>query len=205
MKRIWMFTIFAVAVTAAFLATSCDELITEVNEITISGYPRASFIVEVDSCCLPCTIQFFDDSDGPHQEWSWNFGDGSTAIIQDPLHSYAQAGKYTIILTITDTVDNNDDRQIRFNYINVKDTLPSSRGGFTINPTRGADTITFAFNDTTFGDIKSWSWDFGDSSAAGLTQSVNHTYSTPGTYEIRLTIENDCDSLDYIDTLIVTN
>ncbi|MEO8150356.1 MAG: PKD domain-containing protein, partial [Bacteroidia bacterium] len=35
-----------------------------------------------------------------------------------------------------------------------------------------------------------WSWDFGDGSAAVLTQNANHTYAAPGTYVITLTASN---------------
>ena len=195
-------TILAAATTAAFLATSCDELITEVNEVTISGFPKASFIVEVDSCCLPCTIQFFDDSDGPHQEWSWDFGDGSTAIIEDPSHSYGQAGKYTVILTIRDTANNNDDREIRFNYINVKDTLHRTTVKLAFSPLTGTIVDPFTFSASNFGPANTWFWDFGDSSSS-TEISPTHVYAAADTFEIRLTITNDCDSLDIVDTLIV--
>ena len=202
MKKIWIITIFAAATTAAFLATSCDELITDVTEVTLSGYPEANFIV-VDSttCCLPCTLQFFDDSDGPHQEWSWDFGDGSTAIIQDPSHSYGQAGKYTVILIITDTVNGNDDREIRLNYIEVKDTLHRTTAILAFSPLTGTIVDTFTFSASNFGTAKTWFWDFGDDSTS-TDISPTHVYALADTFEIRLTITNDCDSLDIIDTIV---
>ena len=203
MKRIWIMTIFAAATTAAFLATSCDELITEVNEVTISGFPKASFIVEVDSCCLPCTIQFFDDSDGPHHEWSWDFGDGGSAIIEDPSHSYGQAGKYTVILTIRDTANNNDDREISFDYINVKDTLHRTTVKLAFSPLTGTIVDTFTFSASNFGTAKTWFWDFGDGTSSISPSPVTHPYDSAATYEVRLTITNDCDSLDIVDTLVV--
>lgn len=202
MKRIWIITIFAVAVSAAFLATSCDELITEVNEVTLSGYPEAKIIADTNSCCLPCTIQFFDNSEGPHHEWLWDFGDGNTSIIQDPSHSYAQAGKYTVILTITDTVENNDNREIRLNYITVKDTLYRTTANLAISPLTGTVVDTFTFSASNFGTTKTWFWDFGDSSTS-TEVSPTHVYALADTFEIRLTITNDCDSLDIVDTLIV--
>jgi len=38
-----------------------------------------------------------------------------------------------------------------------------------------------------FGNILSWSWDFGDSSTSTYQNPI-HTYTAPGTYEVRLTV-----------------
>lgn len=37
----------------------------------------------------------------PGLTYLWNFGDGSTSNLQNPTHTYAQAGTYTVTLTIT--------------------------------------------------------------------------------------------------------
>lgn len=37
-------------------------------------------------------------------------------------------------------------------------------------------------------NISSWSWDFGDASSASNLQNPSHTYTTPGTYNVTLTI-----------------
>jgi subtilisin len=42
------------------------------------------------------------DSDGTIASWSWNFGDGATSSVQHPSHTYAEAGTYTVSLTVTD-------------------------------------------------------------------------------------------------------
>ena len=42
------------------------------------------------------------DSDGTIAAWSWNFDDGGSSGAQNPSHSYAAAGTYTVGLTATD-------------------------------------------------------------------------------------------------------
>jgi PKD repeat protein len=42
------------------------------------------------------------DPDGLPALWTWNFGDGKTAIGQHPMHAYASAGTYTVTLTVAD-------------------------------------------------------------------------------------------------------
>jgi PKD repeat protein len=51
------------------------------------------------------TANFTDassDSDGTITGWSWNFGDGNTSTAQNPSHTYASAGTYSVTLTVTD-------------------------------------------------------------------------------------------------------
>ena len=38
----------------------------------------------------------------PISNWQWNFGDGGTASTQNPTHTYATAGSFTVKLVITD-------------------------------------------------------------------------------------------------------
>jgi hypothetical protein len=38
----------------------------------------------------------------PEYSWSWDFGDGTTADIQNPEHIYNNAGTYNVILTLND-------------------------------------------------------------------------------------------------------
>lgn len=53
------------------------------------------------------TVAFFDqstDSDGDETiaSWAWDFGDDATSTAQDPSHTYASGGTYTVTLTVTD-------------------------------------------------------------------------------------------------------
>ena len=51
------------------------------------------------------TVTFTDtstDSDGRIVGWSWNFGDGGTSPLQNPAHTYAGSGTYSVTLMVTD-------------------------------------------------------------------------------------------------------
>ena len=55
--------------------------------------------------CTGLDCNFTDtstDSDGTLTGWSWDFGDGNSSTLQNPAHSYAGTGNYTVNLTVTD-------------------------------------------------------------------------------------------------------
>lgn len=45
-------------------------------------------------------IQFTDTSMGSPTSWYWEFGDGTSANLQNPMHTYATGGIYTVRLTV---------------------------------------------------------------------------------------------------------
>ena len=55
--------------------------------------------------CSNLACNFSDassDSDGTVTSRAWDFGDGAVSTQQDPSHTYAAAGDYTVALTVTD-------------------------------------------------------------------------------------------------------
>jgi acetyl esterase/lipase len=64
--------------------------------------------------------------------------------------------------------------------------------------------LTTNFTDTSTAGL-AWWWDFGDGTFSNL-QNPNHTYSTAGTFQVKLYIENDIKSWDEITkSITVTN
>ncbi len=49
-------------------------------------------------------VTFTDMSSDPDGTitWDWSFGDGKTSTAQNPIHTYAASGTYTVTLTVTD-------------------------------------------------------------------------------------------------------
>ena len=60
---------------------------------------------------------------------------------------------------------------------------------FTANVTSGTAPLAVRFTDTSTGEITAWSWDFGDGNTSSERDPV-HTYTTPGTYTVALTVSN---------------
>jgi len=49
-----------------------------------------------------------------------------------------------------------------------------------------------------YGNIDSWSWDFGDATATSTDQNTTHNYSAPGTYNVELIITSDAGCSDTV-------
>jgi subtilisin family serine protease len=68
---------------------------------TTNEPPAASF----GASCTDLSCSFTDtsaDGDGSVVGWSWSFGDGFGSSEQNPSHTYAAGGTYTVSLTVTD-------------------------------------------------------------------------------------------------------
>jgi glucose/arabinose dehydrogenase len=48
------------------------------------------------------------DLDGDVLRFRWDFGDGQTSSVADPVHTYASGGTFTVRLTVTDSVGTSD-------------------------------------------------------------------------------------------------
>ena len=48
----------------------------------------------------PLTVVFSNTSSGGYAESLWDFGDGATSTEENPVHTYAAPGIYTVVLTV---------------------------------------------------------------------------------------------------------
>lgn len=67
-----------------------------------SANPVASFTWAATTLVTTFT-DHSTDIDGSIVSWAWTFGDGGTSTLQNPVHTYAAAGTYTVALTVTDS------------------------------------------------------------------------------------------------------
>ena len=72
--------------------------------VTMNDVPVAAFTS--DSVFLTTTFTNTSTSGGT-TTYLWDFGDGSTSTMQDPLHVYGATGNYTVTLTVTNDCGTN--------------------------------------------------------------------------------------------------
>jgi PKD repeat protein len=164
---------------------------TKLNYITVTAppvppKPVAGFSATQTSGTAPLAVTFTDQSTGSPTKWKWSFGDGSTSAIQNPTHTYNKAGKYTVILTVTNAAGSNTVQ--KSNYITIT-SPPKPVAGFSATPTSGKATLAVQFTDMSTNSPTSWAWVFGDGSTS-TTQNLVHKYTKKGTYTVSLTVNN---------------
>ena len=122
--------------------------------------PTASFTASPASGSAPLTVQFTDSSTGSPTQWNWSFGDGNlvNATVQNPVHRYANPGKYTVSLNATNAEGSNI--VTRVDYITVRGPAPVP--GFTASTTNGTAPLTVTFTDLSTSNPTGWAWYFGE-------------------------------------------
>jgi PKD repeat protein len=79
--------------------------------------PVADFSANKTAGGAPCIVHFYDQSMGIVTEWFWNFGDEETSTEKNPSHEYADPGRYTVSLTVTNAYGS--DTETKEYYIEV--------------------------------------------------------------------------------------
>ena len=170
---------------------------TKAHYVTVTDTePRADFNATPTSGLAPLQVRFTDTStsyDGI-TGWTWNFGDGQSSEEQNPNHVYAADGTYTVILMVLEE-DGSDDVKTKMNYITVTDTAP--KADFSYSQDTAPLTISFTDQSTSYDEIVSWFWDFGDGQTS-TEQNPTHKFLDDGNFNVRLTVTDDDGSTDTI-------
>jgi len=150
--------------------------------------PHAEF--EVTCQDLRCTfVDRSDDPDGSVVSWAWDFGDGSTSTERNPSHTYAAAGRYTVLLVATDNDGAAGSKSHDANPTAPAPTNDPPQADFDVHCHEQDCAFTDKSKDPD-GTVVSWQWSFGDG-ATSTEQSPGHSYAEPGHYDVQLTVTDD--------------
>jgi PKD repeat protein len=149
--------------------------------------PLVDFTANTTTGRAPLTVRFNGTSTGFPLRWSWDFGDGSTSSLEDPLHTYVNPGNYTVTLHVVYTTGSAS--KVKPGYVTVTGALDPPAARFTANPVSGTAPLTVRFSDQSTGSPVFWFWDFGDGSSSNLENPI-HVYRSPGIYTARLIVGN---------------
>jgi PKD repeat protein len=164
--------------------SGCQDTISMEKFIEVSPY-KADFEIQesIENSCVPVQVEFKDFSDGAIS-YHWNFGDGNTSRVANPVHVYQEVGDFDVTLVIT-------------NKLGCQDTLRKEKLVQVSGPQTAfeiEDKVVCLPNTANFTDISEsavqWQWIFGDGKTSN-EQNPQHLYDNPGIYDVTLIAQNE--------------
>ncbi len=164
-------------------SNNCNELGLKI-EFNLSGARVAINATPRATGCVPLTVQFQATLNNV-QTYNWYFGDGATSQLLNPLHTYTDTGTYYVMLI---GIDSNSCNIVDTAFLDVEVRDDSIVANFLPTTTidcynRSVAMSTFSYQSATY------AWSMGDGSQY-ITDSINHTYTNPGTYNIILVVSD---------------
>ncbi len=129
--------------------------------------------------CAPMLVQFRDSSSSFNVKilsWFWDFGDGTSSVLKNPQHQYLKPGKYSITLTIKDSLGCTETRKFLDLIL-----VPGPDGQFSFSPKSGCLPLLVNFKHSTTGAVLKKEWDMGDG-VVQVGDISSYTYKLPGKY-----------------------
>lgn len=161
-----------------------------------TGTPQSvNFFADNTNIFEYTTVQFTNIStlDNP-QSYHWNFGDGSTSNLQNPLHTYNEVGSYNVTLTISTPIG--DLYEHKTGYITVSTecagVLSCSNSYVSDKKVQFYATLTGAFDPLI--DEYRFTFDYGDGNTDIFTENsplanIEYEYPEYGNYDTRVFVE----------------
>ncbi len=182
----------------SLIVTSDNGCVDTVTQgINVYPLPVADFTTA--DVCLGDPMTFTNQasvSGGGVFTCSWDFGDGDTSSIENPSHTYLNAGNFNVVLTAT---TNTGCISTTMHTVTVNDA-PDAR--FSANNVCQNEITTF--NDLSTapnGIIVAWNWTFGDGTSSQSKNPV-HVYNGAGVYPVRLTVTSNFGCDDFYDDTV---
>jgi gliding motility-associated-like protein len=158
------------------------------DSITYIRKPTANFSTDSTTGCQWLKFKFYDatENDTVHpvfgESWLWDFGDGTTDTVQNPVHIYTKSGNFTIKLIYSngfcaDTIEKKQEVRI----------IEAPKPGFKMNQENFCSPFTLEITDASLGKVSKYQYSFGDGSTSNLP-SPSHLYSEKGDYKIMQTL-----------------
>jgi PKD repeat protein len=181
--------VYNVSLTATNAGGS-DTMTREQYITATMAAPVANFTANQTSGYAPFLAEFADASEGTVESFAWDFeNDGIVdSTEQNPVHTYAAAGNYTVNLTVANAGGSSE--SVKADYIIVK-PVPAPVVEFTANLTAGYAPLAVQFTDESSGiGLISWSWDFNnDNIVDSNDQNPAYNFATPGNYTVSLAVK----------------
>ena len=148
---------------------------------------------------ISCSTFKFDgsksyDPDDQQLTYFWDFGDGSTSNQTRSMHTYKEAGKYLVRLTVTDASEADCNTATTQQVIKVNQPPCAIATGPGISCVNAEISFDGSQSTDSPDDKLTYRWDFGDGETAKGVK-VLHKYKKGGDYIVTLTVVDDSGSM----------
>lgn len=192
------------------VTNSCGGTVTDSVRVLFNPPPTIVASSQGTLTCIPSALNFIDSSitgnpADPISSWNWNFGDGQTSNQQNPMHTYTNAGTYSVTLTVTTSngcTNNNGSSPIVINAYNPPIAAFSTNPPSPITLNLPYDILTCSNQSSP--DVVSFSWNFGEGGTSSLANPT-YQYNTVGIYTIQLVVTNQYGCTDTASVQVVTD
>ncbi len=151
---------------------------------TVNVYAPPTATIQANNLCLGNLTQFTPQvttaAGNPIISWAWDFGDGTTASVQNPNHLYAGAGTQVVTLQVTTPYCSGSATQ----WVNIQ---PQPEATFTADPVLGCAPMAVNFTNSTSG-ASQYAWNFGDGATSSAFEPA-HTFLNPGPGNVIRTVQ----------------
>jgi gliding motility-associated-like protein len=183
--------VFDVTLTADY--NGCLSSSTQSNSLTVNG-PIAGFDWFYD-CADTMDVSFTNQSQG-FTTFLWNFGDGNTSTVSNPVHTYASTGDYFVSMTATNNTTgcpiSVDSTLVRIRKIKANFGTSGVYCGGTVSPWDASASV-----DVHTDCNRGYKWIFSDSTIRPVTtgtpmEDLYANLSGPQTMTLVVTDINGC-------------
>ncbi|TDH25627.1 PKD domain-containing protein [Segetibacter sp. 3557_3] len=162
--------------TVSLVITSeggCLDTVTRTNYISVKS-PRAQFSASDSFICQPIQITF-SDSSSYASSWAWDFNNGNTSSLQNPVNVFSSSKTYQVKLVVTSPGGCQDSA---IKVINV-DLLDAT---LTYTPLTGCAPLPITFTAHSSRRVE-YIWNFGDGNSLTTPDSVtSNVYMSSGKF-----------------------
>lgn len=109
--------------------------------IVVNPSPVAGFTTAINNL----TYTFTDTTSGNPISWAWSFGDGNTDTVQNPVHTYANNGTYTVTLSVSNGLCTDIFTHV-ITVVSVREIQLSNGSKVMVFPNPVADITTIRFS-----------------------------------------------------------
>ncbi len=189
---------FSVTITNVYGCQASDEIVLTQHAALTADFSGPA------SATLGAVVSFQDLTTPSATLWTWNFGDGTPLVVQDPnpSHAFAAVGVRPVFMIAGDGLCSDTA------YAEVDVNWDCPQLGLTADFSTSTDTVVLSgFGNVSITNLSTnaveYQWNFGDGSGLDPTVDPIHVYTEEGTYTITLTAINYNCTTNTSQTIIV--